>query len=89
MRIGVHHLGDAHRQQALGESRSCVERESGVAGRGHCQLLNEHGKFCVDDGTTEMVRCQGIHATKRQSHRCTRGAGAREVSKVSRGHTPG
>ena len=66
-----------------------MDIESGVAGRGHCQLHPQNGKFLVDDVIAEMVHSQGIRAPKRRAHRRSRGAGARECTKGSRCHTSG
>ena len=72
-----------------GGRRSGVEVEIGVAGRGRCQLRPERGKFCIDDGTSDMVRRGGIHAPKRCSHNCANVRGTSTGSKGSRDHTSG
>ena len=92
------HAGDSHAlqrgvcrlgEQASGGSPSGMEIESGVIDRGHCQLRTERGKFCVDNGTAEMVRCRGIRTTKRCNHRRAYVSGTKVVREGSRGHTPG
>ena len=89
LQSGVRRLGNASVEQASGRSCSGVERESGVTGKGYCQLWTERGKFIVDDGTEEMVRCRGICTTKRLAHHHAHGASARSGNEGSRGHTSG
>ena len=68
---------------------SGVEREGRMAGRGLCQLWPKRGKFMGDDKAAEIVRRQGIHSPKQQSHYHASGTYSTEIKELRGGNTDG